>query len=208
MKHAVATDSLYILQVKSLTSSLSKNMVLMQQLWRKKRKKKLLAYFVLSGLVIPSGPTIIKIEPLRVLEGAPDKNAPRMTGVMMLVCGSKCALEVGVGAKILLIMKPILKCYFKVIQSNIQPANFNFAEMSCKWVVSGLHLLPVHFLAIQSELLKSNGWANLQFHSWIKSICIRAKLNHIKLKKIWCWIMHKSSWQDKDFCSVWLVLTV
>lgn len=36
------------------------------------KKVELLTYFVLSGLVIPSGPSIIKIEPLEVVEGALD----------------------------------------------------------------------------------------------------------------------------------------
>ncbi len=65
-------------------SSSSKNMVSMQQLWKK--VVELLTYFVLSGLVIPSGPSIIKIEPLRVLEGALDKTAHHVTGMMMLLC--------------------------------------------------------------------------------------------------------------------------
>ncbi len=56
----------------------------MQQLWKK--KVELLTYFVLSGLAIPSGPSKIKIEPLNVLEGALDKTAYHVAGMMMLVC--------------------------------------------------------------------------------------------------------------------------
>lgn len=43
-------------------------------------KTELLAQFVLSGLLIPSGP-IIKIEPLRRLEGALDESAHHGTGL-------------------------------------------------------------------------------------------------------------------------------
>lgn len=43
----------------------------------------MLTYFALSGLLIPSGPSIIKIEPLRVLEGALDKTALHVTGMMI-----------------------------------------------------------------------------------------------------------------------------
>lgn len=51
----------------------------------KKKKVELLTYFVLSGLVIPSGPSIIKIEPLEVVEGALDKTSYHVTGVMRYV---------------------------------------------------------------------------------------------------------------------------
>lgn len=56
----------------------------MQQLYRNKNKVELLTYFALSGLVIPSGPSIIKIEPLEVVEGALDKTY-HVTGVMRYV---------------------------------------------------------------------------------------------------------------------------
>lgn len=68
-----------------LSSSLCKNRFSMKQLWKKK-KVELLTYFVLSSLAIPSGPSIIKIEPLRVLDGALDRTAHHVTGMMMLVC--------------------------------------------------------------------------------------------------------------------------
>lgn len=52
-----------------------------------KKKVELLTYFILSGLVIPSGPSIKKIEPLWLLEGALDKTVEHVTG--MIVC-SRC----------------------------------------------------------------------------------------------------------------------
>lgn len=57
------------------------------------RKTELLAQFALSSLPIPSGSSIIKIEPLRLLEGALDKTAHHKTGVMILVYNSMYAVQ-------------------------------------------------------------------------------------------------------------------